>query len=58
MFSKLNSKGVKIKKSVDSAKFEWKEIADYLEITNTFPKSVIDQIRELQEGVGYDTAPN
>jgi len=53
--AKLAEKGVEIKRSVDSAKFEWNEIADYLEITNIFPTNTITQIRELQEGVGYDT---
>jgi len=53
--AKLNQKGVEIKKSVDAAKYEWGKIAEYLAITNLFPISIITQIRELEEGVGYDT---
>ena len=55
LVAKLEAKGVNVEKSFDSAKFEWGEIADYLELTNSFPAQVIRQIREIQEGVGYDT---
>lgn len=53
--AKLKKEDVKIKKNFDAAKFEWPAIADYLENTNLFPTNTITQIREIGEGVGYDT---
>jgi len=54
--AKLTKKGIKIKKSYDAEKFEWDKIAEYLKITNLFTTATINQIKELQEGLDYDTS--
>jgi hypothetical protein len=54
--AKLIKKGIKIKKSFDAEKFEWDKIAEYLELTNLFSTDTISQIKELQEGLDYDTS--
>ena len=48
--AKLESKGVKIEKVLILRNLN-EEIADYLELTNSFPAQVIRQIRQIQEVV-------
>jgi len=52
---KLLSKGIEIERSYSASKFDWIEIAKYLERTRKFIPEVTDEIRELGLSTGYDT---
>ena len=56
LFSALNSKDVEIPTAHERDKFDWSAIADYCATTKLFKSEVIERLRSLNEGLGFDTS--
>jgi DNA repair exonuclease SbcCD ATPase subunit len=54
--SKIINSGLKIEKSRDGSKFEWDEIADFLEGLDLYEDRIIRDIRGLSDLTGIDTS--
>ena len=54
--AKIIKSGLKIEKSLDGSKFEWQEIADYLQTLELYEDRIIREIRGLSKMTGIDTS--
>ena len=56
LFSTLKSKRIDIPIAHERDKFDWDAIADYCASTKYFDSEVIENLRSLETGVGFDTS--
>lgn len=54
--AKIIKSGSTIEKSLDGSKFEWEEIADYLETLGLYEDRIVREIRGLSTMTGIDTS--